>query len=230
MPSSHLILCRPLLLLPSIFPSIKAFSNESTLSIRWPKDWSFSISPSIEYSGWISFRTDWFDLLLSKSLSRVFSSTRVSKYQFFDYWYCDISGYMYLDFPFSSWHRAPCHFMSGRSIFCSNVMTLSEPQIASGCRLVTRKMQLWLEAWLPLPSSSRKEKGAGDWVDNQSAFVMKPPPKITTWWGSESFWVGEFTCMEVHPNSAETEAPILRDSPSVPPHLAVHLYLQFCPL
>ena len=65
MPSNHLILYRPLLLLPSIFPSIKVFSNESVLCIRWPKFWSFSfnISPSNEYSGPISFRMDWLDLL-----------------------------------------------------------------------------------------------------------------------------------------------------------------------
>ena len=65
MPSSHLLLCCPLLLLPSIFPSIRVFSNESALHIRWPKYWSFSfhISPSNEYSGLISFRIDWFDLL-----------------------------------------------------------------------------------------------------------------------------------------------------------------------
>ena len=65
MPSNHLILCHPLLLLPSIFPSIRVFSNELALLIRWPKYWSFSfsISPSNEYSGLISFRTDWFDLL-----------------------------------------------------------------------------------------------------------------------------------------------------------------------
>ena len=64
-PSNHLILCHPLLLLPSIFPSIREFSNESVLHIRWPKHWSFSfsISPSNEYSGLISFRTDWLGLL-----------------------------------------------------------------------------------------------------------------------------------------------------------------------
>ena len=64
MPSNHLILCRPLLP-PSIFPSMRAFSNESALHVRWPKYWSFSfsISPSNEYSGLISFRIDWFDLL-----------------------------------------------------------------------------------------------------------------------------------------------------------------------
>ena len=65
MPSNHLILCCPLLLLPSIFPSIRVFSNESALRIRWPKYWSFSfsISPSNEYSGLISFRMDWLDVL-----------------------------------------------------------------------------------------------------------------------------------------------------------------------
>ena len=65
MPSSHLILCCPLLLLPSIFPSIRVFSNESVFRIRWPKYWSFSfsISPSNEYSGLISFRMNWLDLL-----------------------------------------------------------------------------------------------------------------------------------------------------------------------
>ena len=65
MPSNHLILCHPLLLLPSIFPSIRVFSNESALCIRWPKYWSFSfnISPSDEHPGLISFRMDWLDLL-----------------------------------------------------------------------------------------------------------------------------------------------------------------------
>ena len=65
MPSNHLILCRPLLLLPSMFPSIRVFSNELALHIRWPKYWSFSfnISPSNEYPGLISFRMDWLDLL-----------------------------------------------------------------------------------------------------------------------------------------------------------------------
>ena len=78
MPSNHLILCHPLVLLPSIFPSIRGFSNESALSIRWPKYWSFSISPSNEYSGLISFTIDWFDLLAVqgtiKSLLQHYSS------------------------------------------------------------------------------------------------------------------------------------------------------------
>ena len=82
--SKHLILCCPLLLLPSIFPNIRMFSNELALCIRWPKYWSSSISPSDEYSGLISFRTDWFDLLaVQGTLSRVFSNTTVQKHQVF---------------------------------------------------------------------------------------------------------------------------------------------------
>ena len=81
----NLTFCCPLLLLPSIFPSIKVFSNKSVLRIRWPNYWSFSfsISPSNEYSGLISFRLDWMISLQSKGLSRVFSNTTVQKHQFF---------------------------------------------------------------------------------------------------------------------------------------------------
>ena len=86
MPSSHLTLCHPLLLLPSICPSIRAFSNESALRIRWPKYWSFSFnfSPSNEYSGLISFRMGWLDLLAIQGTLKVFSNTTVQKHQFFD--------------------------------------------------------------------------------------------------------------------------------------------------
>ena len=91
MPSSHLILCYPLLLLPSVFPSVKVFSSESVLHIRWPESWSFSfsISPSNEYSGLISFRTDCLDLLAIQGTLNtnpkvlVFSNTTVQKHQFF---------------------------------------------------------------------------------------------------------------------------------------------------
>ena len=82
---NYLILCCPLLLLPSIFPSIRIFSIVLALHIIWPNNWSFSfsINPSNEYSLLISFRIDWFDLLDSKGLSRVFSSITIWKYQFF---------------------------------------------------------------------------------------------------------------------------------------------------
>ena len=72
MPSNHLILCYPLLLLPSIFPSIRVFFSELALHLRWPKYWSFNISPSREYSGLISFRSDWLISFLSKGLSKSF--------------------------------------------------------------------------------------------------------------------------------------------------------------
>ena len=81
MPSNHLSLCHPLLLPPSIFPIIRDFANKSVLPIRWPKYWSFSISPSNEYSGLISFRIDCLISLQSRGLSRVFYTT-VQKHQF----------------------------------------------------------------------------------------------------------------------------------------------------
>ena len=85
MPSNYLILCRPLLLLPSIFPSIRVFSNELALHIRWSKYWSFSfsISPSNEYFGLISFRIDWFDLLVVQgTLESQHHSSKASRSQF----------------------------------------------------------------------------------------------------------------------------------------------------
>ena len=85
MPSNHLILCRPLLLLPSIPPSIRVFSNEGALCIRWPKYWSFSfnISPSNEHQDWSPLAWTGWIFLHSKGLSRVFSNTTVQKHQFF---------------------------------------------------------------------------------------------------------------------------------------------------
>ena len=85
MPFNHLILCRPLLPQPSIFSSIGVFSNDSVLHIRWPKYWSlrFSISPSSEYSGLISFRMDWFDLLAVQGTLKSLLHSTVQKHQFF---------------------------------------------------------------------------------------------------------------------------------------------------
>ena len=81
-PSNCLILCHPLLLLPSIFPRIRVFTNELVLCFRWPEYWHFSISPSNEYSGLISFRIDWFDLAVQRTLESL-SSTTVRKHHFF---------------------------------------------------------------------------------------------------------------------------------------------------
>ena len=85
MPFNHLVLCHPLLPLPSVLPSIRVFFSESAIHIRWLKygTFSFRISPSNEYSGLMAFRTDWFDLLAAKELSRIFPNTMVQKYQFF---------------------------------------------------------------------------------------------------------------------------------------------------
>ena len=119
MPSNHLILCRPLLLPPSIFPSKRVFSNESVLCIRRPKYWSFSfsISPSNEYSGFISFRIDWLISLQSKGLLRVFSNTTVQKHQFFSA-------------KLSSWSNSHPYMTTGKTIaltrwtFVGKVMSL----------------------------------------------------------------------------------------------------------
>ena len=83
-PSSHLIPCCPLLLFPSIFPSIRVFSNEAVLLIRWPKHWSycFNISPSNEHPGLISFRMYWLDLFVVQGILKIFSNTTVHKHQF----------------------------------------------------------------------------------------------------------------------------------------------------
>ena len=85
MPSSYLTLCHPLFLLPTLPPSIRVFSNESTLHMRWPKYWSFSfsISPSSEHPGLISFRMDWLDFLAVQGTLKIFSSTTVQKHRFF---------------------------------------------------------------------------------------------------------------------------------------------------
>ena len=109
MPSNHLILCWPVLLLPSVFPSIRVFSNKSVLLIRWPKYWSFSfsISPSNEYSGLISLGWIGWVSLQSKGLSRVFTNTTVQKHQFFS---AQISLWSNsLDFVISFLHKSPQH-------------------------------------------------------------------------------------------------------------------------
>ena len=91
MPSNHLILCHPLLLPPSFLPSIRVFSNESALCIRWPKYWSFSISPSNEHSGLISFRIDWFDLLAVQGTLKSLLQHHSSKWEDKNYLHTIIS-------------------------------------------------------------------------------------------------------------------------------------------
>ena len=109
-PSNHLILYHPLLLPPAIFLSIRVFSSESVLHIRCPKYWSFSfsISPSNEYSGLISFRIDWFDLLAVQGFSRVYSNTTVQKYQFFGI-QLSIKKYQFFSTQLSLWSNSHIH-------------------------------------------------------------------------------------------------------------------------
>ena len=136
MPSSHLILCRPLLLLPPIPPSIRVFSNESALRRRWPKYWSFSFSiiPSKEHPGLISFRMDWLISLQSKGLSGVFSNTTVEKHQFYylkiPKWAIIIlclgsSFFLSLKFPSFKFSDSNCRFL----LISLNSSSLSSYQI-----------------------------------------------------------------------------------------------------
>ena len=124
MPSNHLILCRLLLLL-SIFPSIRVFSNKSVLHIRWPKYWSFSfsISPSNEYSGLISFRMDWLNPLAVQGTLKSFLQHQNSKASvlwcsaFFIVQLSHAYRCSYFSSPFSSLHSHCCHLSSARVIF-----------------------------------------------------------------------------------------------------------------
>ena len=121
MPSNHLILCHPLLLLPSVFPIIRGFSNESVICIRWPKYWSFSfsISPSNEYSGLISFRMDWLDLLAVQGTLKSLLQHHISKASIL---WCSAFFMVQLAHPYKTTGKTPalvdlCQQRSGISAF-----------------------------------------------------------------------------------------------------------------
>ena len=122
MPSNHLTLCRPLLLLPSIFPSIRVYSNESVLCIRWPKYWSFSfsISPSSEYSGLISFRMDWFNLLAVQGNLKSLLQHHSSKASIL---WCSAFFIVQLSHPYM-WETTGKQIALTRGIFAGKVMSL----------------------------------------------------------------------------------------------------------
>ena len=152
-PSNHLVLCRPFLLLLSIFPSIRVFSKESVLQIRWPKFWSFnfSTSPSNEYSGLISFRIGGFESLQSKGLSRVFSNTTVQKHQFFS-------------IQPSLWYSSHPYLTTGKTIaltirtFVNKVMSL-----------LFNMLSRFVIAFLP-----RSKHLLISWLQSPCAVIMEP--------------------------------------------------------
>ena len=157
MPSNHLILCHPLLLLPSIFPSTGVFSNESVLRIKWPNDWSFSfsISSSNEYSGLVSFRMDWLDLAVQgtfKSLLQDYSS-KASILQ------CSAFFIVQVSYPDMTTEKT---ISLTRWTFISKVMSLRFNRLS---RLVI--------AFLP-----RSKFLLISWLQSPSAGILEPPPKI----------------------------------------------------
>ena len=174
MPSKQLILCHPLLLLPSIFPSIRVFSNGSVLYIRWPKYWSFSfsISPSNEYSGLFSFRIDWLDLLAVQGLSRVFSNTTKASIA-----QCSAFFRVQLSYPYMTTGKI---IAFTRWTFVSKVMCLLFNMLSG---LVIAWSKRLLIPWLQPPSAvileSPKLKSLTDFKVSHSLFSHL---FATKWW------------------------------------------------
>ena len=152
MPSNHLILCRPFLL-PSIFPSIKVFSNESVLRIGWPKDWSFSISPSNKHSGLISFRMDWLDLLAVQETLKSLLQHHSSKTSILQ---CSAFSIFQLSHPYMTSGKT---MALTRWTFVSKVMSLLFNMLS---RLVI--------AFLP-----RSKHLLISWLQSPSAMILEPP-------------------------------------------------------
>ena len=151
-PSNHLILCTPLLFLPSVFPGIRVFSSESVLCIRWPKYWSFSfsISPSSEYSEWISLRNDWFDLLAGQGTLLQHHSSKASILQ------CPAFFMVQLSHPYMTTGKT---IVVSRQTFVSKVMSLLFNMLS---RLII--------AFLP-----RSKHLLISWLQSPSAVILEPP-------------------------------------------------------
>ena len=187
MPSSHLILCRPFLLLPSIFPSVRVFSKESVLHIRWPKYWSFSfsISPSNEYSGLFSFRIDWLGLLavqgILKSLQHhMFKSTNSSALSFFssptlisiqDYWKNHsfpalIPEVLLLQASITgSWFMVSNVYSSTDTVCCQHLLALSSTHSGSKSVLAQSSILIFLN-----PTEEDLETLYGSQMQGRSSF------------------------------------------------------------
>ena len=165
MPSNHLILCHSLLLLSSIFPSIRVFSNDSVLCIRWSKYWSFSfnISPSNEYSGLISFRVDWLDLLVVQVTLKSLLQHTVQKHQFFS---------TQLSFLFFLQHSA---FFSVQ--FSHPCMTIGKTVALTRWTFVGKVMSLLFNmlSRLVITFLPRSKRFLISWLQSPSAVILKLP-------------------------------------------------------
>ena len=152
MPSNHLILCRPLLLLPSIFPSIRVFSIESILLIRWPKYWSFSfsISPSNEYSGLISFRMDWLDLLAVQETLKSLLQHHSSKASILRY---SVLFIVQLSHPYTTTGKT---IALTRQTFVGKVMSLLFNMLSRSVIGFLPRSKCLFISWLPSPSAVLK--------------------------------------------------------------------------
>ena len=154
-PSNHLVLCHPLLLLPSIFPSIRVFSNEMALHIRWPKYWSFSfsISPSSKYSGLISFRIDWFDLLAVQGTLKSLLQHHSSKASIF---WCSTFFMVRLSHPYMT---------TGKTIALA-IQTF----VGKVMSLLFNMLSRFVIAFLP-----RSKYPLISWLKSPSAVILEPP-------------------------------------------------------
>ena len=163
MPSNHLILCCPLLLLPSIFPSIRVFSNESVLCIRWPRDWSFSfsITPSNEYSRLVSFRMDWLDLLAIQGTLKSLLQHHSSKASILR---CSAFFIVQLSYPYMTMGKT---IALTRQTFVGKIMSLI---FNMGLDLINRvPEELWMEVrdvvqetgikTIPMGKNAKKQNG-----------------------------------------------------------------------
>ena len=146
MPSNHLILCHPHLLLPSFFPSIRVFSSTSALRIRWPKDWSSSISPSDEYSGLISFITDWLDLLAVQGILKSLLQHQSYKASVFR---CSSFFTVQLSHPYMTTGKT---ITLTRQIFVGKVMSVLFNNLSRFVIALLPTSKRLLISWLPAPS------------------------------------------------------------------------------
>ena len=182
MPSRHLILCRPLLLLPSILPSIRVFSDESVLRIRWPKYWSFSISPSYKYSGLISLRKDWLDLLAVQGTLKSLLQHHTSKASILQH-----SAFFIVQLSHP-------HMTTGKTIalirqtFVGKVMSLLFNMLSRLVIAFLPKKKRLLISWLQLPSAVilEPQKIKSDTVSTVSPSIchelMGPNAMIFVFW------------------------------------------------